>query len=74
MPEEGVTQSCEPGKEDPDQAETGGTGPDVTGKTEDGVPAITVAWVPREAEPAEGEGSSLEDGPKQDEDEVSSSP
>ena len=55
----------EHGKEDPDWAETRGTGPDVTGMMEDGVPAITAAWVPRGgAVLAEGEGSSLDDRPK----------
>ena len=65
----------EHGKEDPDRAETRGTGPDVTGMMEDGVLAITAAWVPRGgAVLAEGEGSSLDDRPKQEEDEVLSSP
>ena len=37
----GVTLSLDPNNEDPDWAETGGTGPGVTDTMVDGVPAIT---------------------------------
>ena len=43
MPVKGDTLSWGTGNEGPDWAETGGTGPDVTGTTADGVPAITGA-------------------------------
>ena len=72
---EGVRPSLDPDNEDPDRAETGGTGPGITDTMADGVPAITGTWdLGRVAEPAEEAGSSWEEGPKRDEDEGSSSP
>ena len=58
-----------------DWAETGGTGPDVTGTTASKEPAITGAWVCRGAvEPSVEEGSFSAEGPKLEEDDGSSSP